>query len=213
MGAAGIAASLHGSAAFSVVRSRVVQHCSGVITVLSVAVTLSGVVFANTSSVSNSAQSGDVSVTVRVTDEPATTRPSAGIPFDVTAIIGPFVTTMSRGAPAAPVCVATTASTAVPIASASGESSATRTNVRGIPTGSATVLCVSLLPAGVTKSPIDSMLNQSRSTRSSDRISRTPSMFESDVANPFHTSRPLNWSLHSDASGSRKKSFGTPAFM
>ena len=58
--------------------------------------------------------------------------------------------TTSRAVLFAPVWVWTTASTALPFSSAVGESSAPRMYVRGMPSGSATVVCVSLLPAGVT---------------------------------------------------------------
>ena len=81
-----------------------------------------------------------------------------------------------------------------------------------MPAGSATIVWVSLEPDGVTYMPRDSMLSQSRITRSSDLFSRRPSLFESTIVKPFHTSRPLNWSLHSDSPGRRRKSFGTLAF-
>src|SRR3954464_9350700 len=93
IGAAVIAACLHGSIAASVAVSREVQQRSGISVVSSVFATGSGVVFANTSSVSNSAQSGEVSVTVRVIGAlgDGNTRPSAFTVPTLTSIIGPFV--------------------------------------------------------------------------------------------------------------------------
>ena len=67
---AGIAAVLHGSFAIRVEIVRVVQHWSGTSVVSSDFGTGSGVVFAKTSSVSNSAQSGEVIVTVSVIGAP-----------------------------------------------------------------------------------------------------------------------------------------------
>ena len=59
IGSAVSAARAHGSFASSDPRSRVVKHLSGTSVLSSVAGGAPGVVFANTSSVSNSAQSGD----------------------------------------------------------------------------------------------------------------------------------------------------------
>ena len=72
-----------------------------------------------------------------------------GIVFDVTAIIGPLVTTRSR-AVWVPSSVFMTSSTTAPEASAAGPSSGTRTRLRGIPSGSLTEVWVSLLPIGAT---------------------------------------------------------------
>src|SRR3954471_16368785 len=89
---AGIGARAHGSFNISEPSGRDVQHLSGTSVVSFDLGTGSGVVFANTSKVSNSAQSGEVSVMVSVIGPPpadVNTRPSAGVVPTLTSIIGP----------------------------------------------------------------------------------------------------------------------------
>src|SRR4051794_34455722 len=108
--------------AASVFRVREVQHLSGIRVVTSPWGTGPGVELANTSRVSISAQSGEVTVTWSVTVVPdaVTARPSAGAVPLRTSIMGPLVTTTSRAALFAPVWVASTEATALPFASAAG---------------------------------------------------------------------------------------------